>query len=205
MASSIDKNPHNTLAQHESAQTHTPAKAPARPAPGAKAAAPAAPQESFTAAREPGAAKAAVSQPLLGAFAKAPPKLAPQAKTQGPGSLLEQQSVLSAANNLLNKTGSTSGLVKKAAGGLGVSALGVSLAAPFLAIPAAIGAVAVASGAGLLARRSARQTIRQDSDLQGDVDVLKAAVDRISKLENPSQVEKATLNAAQKGLAGVKG
>ncbi len=46
--------------------------------------------------------------------------------------------------------------------------------------------------------------MRADSDLQGDVDVLKAARERISKLENPSQIEKVTLNAAEKGLAGVK-
>lgn len=180
MASSIDKNPHNPLAQHESGQPQNSAPVgKQKPATAAKpAAAPrgAEATESFSAARGPSSPKAAVSQPMLGAFAKAGPKPAQRGTAPAAGSLMEQQNVFTAASNILAKT---SGSPSNAGG---ASALGKRFLTMFTARPA----------------------VGSDEGLKADVDVLKAARDRISVLDNPTQLEKATLNAAQKGLAGIK-
>jgi hypothetical protein len=71
-------------------------------------------------------------------------------------------------------------------------------------VPAALSAVAVASGVGLWARRSNRQAVQADQDLQGDVDVLKAARERYRGRNDLTQVEKDTLAVAEQGLKGVK-
>jgi hypothetical protein len=208
MPSSIDKNPHNPLTGHEPAPT--PPKTPsARPEAAKKPAAPVT-QETFTQQKDPVSAKAVVRQPMLGALAPAGSRPQGVSKPQGTvgkagsNSLLEHQSVLDAASNIMAKTQGPSRLAKGAAGSVTVSALGVSLAVPLLAVPAALSAVAVASGVGLWARRSNRQAVQADQDLQGDVDVLKAARERYRGRNDLTHVEKDTLAVAEQGLKGVK-
>ena len=208
MASSIDKNPHNPLTGRESAQTPTPAPTP-RPAAAKKAAAPIA-QQTFTQQKDPASSKAVASQPLLnalaptGSHAKGVAKPQTPAAKVAPNSLIEHQNVLDAASNIMAKTEGASRLAKGAAGGAGVSALGVSWAAPFLALPVALGAVAVASGAGFWARRNTRQTVKSDADLQKDVAVLEAARKRYQNRNDLTQIEKDTLAVAEQGLKGIK-
>jgi len=209
MASSIDKNPHNALTGHESAQTSSSAPTPGPQAAPKKAPTPIA-QEGFTQQKDPASVKAAVRQPMLGALAPAGARPQGALKPQGavakgpPNSLLEHQSVLNAASNVMAKTQGASRLVKGAAGGATVSALGVSLAAPFLTVPMALGAVAVASTARFLAQRNTRQTVQGNADLQGDVDTLKAARERYRGRDDLTQIEKDTLAVAEQGLKGVK-